>query len=124
MARSPRSVRPLAVALGAALALTACGGGSDAGDGAEGALEVVGTDELQFEPSSLEAAAGEVTVELTCEEAVAHTFVLEETGETVADCNAGGTDSGSVELAAGTYTFYCDLPGHRSAGMEGTLTVA
>ena len=29
----------------------------------------------------------------------------------------------SVTLKAGTYKFYCSVPGHRMAGMEGTLTV-
>ena len=32
-------------------------------------------------------------------------------------------DSGKVELAEGTYTIYCTLPGHRAAGMEATITV-
>ena len=32
-------------------------------------------------------------------------------------------DSGKVELAAGTYTIYCTIPGHRAAGMEATITV-
>ena len=35
----------------------------------------------------------------------------------------GGTKVLSVKLAAGTYTFYCSVPGHRMAGMVGTLTV-
>ena len=32
-------------------------------------------------------------------------------------------DSGKVELAEGTYTIYCTIPGHRAAGMEATVTV-
>jgi uncharacterized cupredoxin-like copper-binding protein len=32
-------------------------------------------------------------------------------------------DEGEIDLAAGEYVFYCDVPGHRDAGMEGTLTV-
>lgn len=29
----------------------------------------------------------------------------------------------TANLTPGTYAFYCDVPGHRQAGMEGTLTV-
>lgn len=127
MTAASRPVRRIALALGAVLALSGCAGGeADAGTGApvEGALAVTGTDGLKFEPTSLAAEAGEVTVSLVCEPAVAHNFVIEETDDTVADCNAGATDVGTVELEAGEYTYYCSLPGHRSAGMEGTLTVA
>jgi plastocyanin len=35
----------------------------------------------------------------------------------------GGTKSLSLTLKPGTYKFYCSVPGHRMAGMEGTLTV-
>ncbi len=35
----------------------------------------------------------------------------------------GATDSGKAQLEAGTYTLYCDIPGHRAAGMETTFTV-
>lgn len=33
------------------------------------------------------------------------------------------TDSGKVEIGEGEYTIYCDVPGHRAAGMEATLVV-
>jgi plastocyanin len=35
----------------------------------------------------------------------------------------GGTSTISVTLKAGTYDFFCTVPGHRQAGMEGKLTV-
>lgn len=35
----------------------------------------------------------------------------------------GKTSSISVDLKKGTYTYYCPVPGHRQAGMTGTLTV-
>jgi uncharacterized cupredoxin-like copper-binding protein len=35
----------------------------------------------------------------------------------------GGSKTLSLNLKPGTYKFYCSVPGHRMAGMEGTLTV-
>jgi uncharacterized cupredoxin-like copper-binding protein len=35
----------------------------------------------------------------------------------------GGSKSLTLNLEPGTYKFYCTVPGHRQAGMEGTLTV-
>jgi uncharacterized cupredoxin-like copper-binding protein len=36
---------------------------------------------------------------------------------------ANGSASVKVTLKPGTYTFFCQVPGHRAAGMLGTLTV-
>ena len=36
----------------------------------------------------------------------------------------GGSRTVTLSLGAGTYTFYCSVPGHRQAGMEGTLSVS
>jgi plastocyanin len=35
----------------------------------------------------------------------------------------GGSKTLTLDLKAGTYKFFCSVPGHRMAGMEGTLTV-
>jgi plastocyanin len=36
----------------------------------------------------------------------------------------GGSKAVTLKLKPGKYTFYCSVPGHRQAGMEGTLTVS
>jgi uncharacterized cupredoxin-like copper-binding protein len=36
----------------------------------------------------------------------------------------GGSKTVTVTLKPGTYSFYCSVPGHKQAGMEGTLTVS
>ncbi len=35
----------------------------------------------------------------------------------------GGAKTLTLNLKPGTYVFYCSVPGHRQAGMEGKLTV-
>jgi len=37
--------------------------------------------------------------------------------------STGGQSKVTVNLKAGTYTFFCPVPGHEQAGMKGTLTV-
>jgi len=37
--------------------------------------------------------------------------------------NGGDSTTVTVNLPAGTYTFYCSVPGHKEAGMTGTLVV-
>ncbi len=78
---------------------------------------------LAFEQTTLTAPAGEITLDLTNESAVPHNIAVdgaEGVSDTVQD---GGTAELTVTLPAGTYEYYCDVPGHREAGMIGTLTV-
>lgn len=88
-------------------------------------VEVAATDQLAFEPEQLRVPAGMVEVQLTAGSAVEHTFVIEgvEGDSPIAAAEPGATATGAVELDAGSYTFYCSVPGHRAAGMEGTVEV-
>ena len=54
-----------------------------------------------------------------------HDVAIEQNGKQIAVSQliASGKTSVSADLAPGTYTFLCTVPGHAEAGMEGTLTV-
>ena len=68
--------------------------------------------------------AGPHTVVLENQGAIVHNVVFEELGDApVAEAEGGETDSGNVTLDPGSYTYYCSIPGHRGAGMEGSLEV-
>jgi plastocyanin len=80
---------------------------------------------LAFDKESLEAKAGNVTIDFDNPSAIPHNVVIEENGKELAGFEpiTEGEKSETADLQAGTYTFYCSVPGHREAGMEGTLTV-
>lgn len=106
-------------------------GGGEAEGGTAGSASVVdfetpeGTD-LAYTTTEAEAAAGKVTINFTNVQAIPHDVSIEDDGgETIAKTGVVSEGSASAEanLEPGTYTFYCSIPGHREAGMEGTLTV-
>lgn len=120
----------IAGALVATVALGACGGGGDGGGAEDGGTPSAGhtlsltASEFKFEPSELSASAGhDVTISITDAGTIEHDFTIDEAGVKIA-VKPGETKSATVSLDAGTYTFYCSVPGHREAGMEGTLTVS
>lgn len=123
-----KTMRGATVMLAAAtLALTGCGGGGDgavvAGAEPTGAIEVEAGD-LYFEPEQLSAAAGEIEFTLVNVGDAEHDLVIEEANDTeVVFAAPGETVSGTIDLEAGTYTYYCSVPGHRTT-MEGTLEVS
>jgi plastocyanin len=82
--------------------------------------------ELAYTSTSETAKAGKVTVEFKNPQALTHDVAIEDSsGEEVGatELIASGSDSTTVDLKPGTYTYFCTVPGHREAGMEGTLTV-
>lgn len=104
------------------------GGGASSGGGAASTLEFEAdpNGELAFTTTEETAKAGKVTVDFTNPQGLPHDVKIESSdGEQVGgtDTVAEGSDSATVELKPGTYTFYCSIPGHREAGMEGTLTI-
>lgn len=91
-----------------------------------GSVTFVGTDEVSWEETDLTAPPGMVELVISCGDTIAHTIAIEDIrgGAALAGCSGGGDDNDEVvELAAGTYTFFCSIGNHRQQGMEGTLTV-
>jgi len=138
---NPRKLS-LGIAIGAAL-LAACSSGPEP-------LEVtLQAAEFRFEPSSVEVTAGQqVTVTMQNMGTVEHDFVIQEIpveqsaaesesatpGHTMDEMEvepavhtgamAGMSASVSfVPTKPGTYEFFCAIPGHKEAGMVGTLIV-
>jgi plastocyanin len=81
---------------------------------------------LKFDKAALAAKAGQVKIVLTNPAPVAHNISLQGPGGVDlhgATVPQNGTSQVSAALKPGSYTFYCSVPGHRQAGMQGTLTV-
>jgi plastocyanin len=132
----------LAVApVATALLVAGCGGGGGAATAAStttptpaagGHAQVLKTSadpggQLRFTRTDLTAQPGKVTLRMTnpTSAGMPHGIAVEgngvdSDGPTVA---AGKTSSVTVMLKKGTYEFYCPVPGHKQAGMTGTLTV-
>jgi mono/diheme cytochrome c family protein len=88
--------------------------------------------QLAYVTNKATAKPGAVRIEMPNASGVSHNIAIE-TGEHGASAGGAklgasafttkGTATVSVQLKPGTYTFFCEAPGHRPAGMYGTLTV-
>jgi plastocyanin len=82
--------------------------------------------QLAYDTKQLSAKAGKVTIDMTNMSPVEHDVAVAQ-GTTVVGQTpvfTGGSKAVTLNLKPGKYTFYCTVPGHRQAGMEGTLTVS
>lgn len=109
------------------LSVTACAEGESpaslpSGDAAE--LTVMARD-IGFPERVYRAQPGQVAVVYRNEGSIKHTLLIEDIGGfKLAVQSKGDVDRGAVALEAGEYTLYCDVPGHRQAGMEAILEVS
>ena len=94
---------------------------SPAADGAR-EVEVTATD-FAFDPDEITAESGEELAIVLHSEDLLHDFTIDELDAHVAADRGETARGGLTAEEAGTYSYYCSVPGHREAGMEGTLTV-
>ncbi len=131
----------LVAALG--LVLAACGGDDGGGlapaptpptaptaspavTGAAIVLGAAADGSLAYGATTLDVEAGEITIAFSNPSSTPHNVAVEGEGiDTVfGEIVTAGEAPITLTLEPGTYTFFCSVPGHRSAGMEGTITVS
>jgi uncharacterized cupredoxin-like copper-binding protein len=142
MTHTHRIIRGRWIAGAAAVAVLAgaCGGGGSSGGdtsggggggSASGGGQVVEIDVASsgfaYAETTATATAGHVVIKSMNPQGTGHDISLkgngvDEHGDVVQD---GGISTIDIpDLKAGTYEFYCSVPGHEAAGMKGTLTVS
>jgi plastocyanin len=139
---SRRLLLLLFTVLALALAVSACGGDDDddaaaeepaaedtttheetgEGGGAHLTLTADPDGAFSFDQTELTAAAGEITIELVNDSGLPHNVEIEGQ-DAVSETITEGSTEVTVTLEPGEYVYFCNIPGHRQGGMEGTLTV-
>ena len=122
------------LAIPVVLLAAGCGGGSSggggstppAGSGQGQVIEIPISDSgLSFAKTTATASAGTVTLSAVNPQTLTHDISIKGNGvdQQGNQVSSGGTSTVTVTLKAGTYEYYCSVPGHEAAGMKGTLTV-
>ncbi len=89
-------------------------------------IEANPTGLLKYTESSIHAKPGSETISFTNNSPIEHDVVVINSANKILGQTpifVKGTHTFKVTLPAGTYTYYCSVPGHREAGMEGKLTI-
>jgi nitrite reductase (NO-forming) len=97
------------------------GGSSSAASPSGLAIELV---DIAFRPRELSIPADTPTViTLVNRGASVHNFTIDQLDVHTGDLRPGESATVTIDAPPGAYAFYCSVPGHRAAGMVGTLTV-
>ena len=101
---------------------------TSAGSGAAHVLSISADPEgqLKYSTTTLTTKAGKVSIAFTNMAPLSHNLTVASSSGTQAGATEtfqGATKTLSLNLTPGVYKFFCTVPGHRAAGMEGTLTV-
>jgi plastocyanin len=121
-------MKALAAALVGVALIAGCGGNGSAATQPAGSIKVTMT-EFKFDPGTINAPAGKVVFYLVnAGNATSHNMIIRDSkGTRVAGSDLISSGDTSVftinSIGAGTYTYFCDQPGHESSGMHGTLTI-
>ena len=110
--------------------IAGCGGGDGGGEPyaepkgpAVDTLKVT-SGNVWFKPTELTTQPGIVQIDLYNQESGVHDLVIKDIPGFQLEVSGEGSDaSGKVDLKAKEYEFYCTIPGHKEAGMRGTITV-
>jgi plastocyanin len=104
------------------VALGGCGD-DDVADGdvaADDTVTIRAVAPAPFEDAPSTVPSGEVTLRLVNEDEMGHSLQIEELGDGVGVIDGGDEGTAQLEFEPGTtYTYFCDVPGHRDLGMEG-----
>ena len=121
-------MRAVAVALIAIAMLAGCGGGGGGTAQPAGSIKVTMT-EYAFNPSTISVSSGKVVFFLVNAGTISHDMVIRNaSGQKVSGATSELVSAGDsfiftvTNLPAGSYSFFCDQPGHEASGMKGTLT--
>jgi nitrite reductase (NO-forming) len=78
--------------------------------------------DINFNPKELTIPANtDVTINLVNNGAANHNFNIDELNVHSGDYSPGQTGTVTINAAPGDYQYYCSIPGHKEAGMVGTL---
>jgi plastocyanin len=90
------------------------GGGEPAEADSESTWVAEDVDYIEFDTA---LTAGAIAITLDNQGNLEHDITIEETGDKIV-AGGGETVTETIQLEAGTYTFYCSVPGHRGTMEE------